>query len=113
MGLSEWARELGIHKQTLSNRLAKGWPVELALSAPKGTYLSQIARRKRTGERFAEALLLERLGRAPATEPELAADLSWPEARVHELLARLRGQGFLRGLQPTRAGVDFVRGVVD
>jgi len=83
------------------------------LFAPRQGILAGIARRKRTGERFAEALLLERLGRAPATEPELAADLSWPEARVHELLARLRGNGFLRGLQPTRAGVDFVRAVVD
>src|SRR5271154_1162274 len=33
--LSQWARKLGIGRQTIHNRIAKGWPVELALTAQK------------------------------------------------------------------------------
>ena len=49
MGLSEWARETGIHKTTLSLRLATGWSVKDALTTPSGTYRGRSARRKRTG----------------------------------------------------------------
>ena len=50
MGLSEWALEKGIHKATLSLRLASGWSVEDALSTPPGKYRGRSACRKRTGE---------------------------------------------------------------
>lgn len=39
---SEWARELGISQAALLMRLRHGWPVHKALSAPKGTRLSQL-----------------------------------------------------------------------
>lgn len=55
MGLNAWARELGISKQTLSHRLAAGWPVEDALTTPLGTYRGRSARRKRTGNRKPDA----------------------------------------------------------
>ena len=51
MGLSEWARELGISKQALNQRLAAGWSVEDALTTPPGAYRGKIARRKREGDR--------------------------------------------------------------
>ena len=49
MGLSEWARELGIHRQTLSLRLAAGWSVEDALTTPPRPYGGRSARHKRIG----------------------------------------------------------------
>ena len=49
LGLSEWARELGIQRQTLSLRLATGWSVKDALSTPPGKWRGRSARRKRTG----------------------------------------------------------------
>lgn len=35
MSLVEWAEKLGIHKNTLWNRLNRGWSLERALTAPK------------------------------------------------------------------------------
>jgi hypothetical protein len=35
MCLSHWAQEIGISREGLSSRLAKGWPVSRALSTPK------------------------------------------------------------------------------
>ena len=51
MGLSEWARELGIQRQTLSLRLATGWSVEDALTTPPSAYRGRSARRKRARDR--------------------------------------------------------------
>lgn len=41
--LTDWARRLGISNVALSKRLATGWPIDLALTAPKGTRLSASA----------------------------------------------------------------------
>ena len=49
MGLSEWAREKGIERATLSLRPATGWSVEDALTTPLGKWRGRSARRKRTG----------------------------------------------------------------
>ena len=49
MGISEWAREKGIERQTLSLRLAAGWSVKDALTTPPRPDGGRSARRKRTG----------------------------------------------------------------
>ena len=36
--ISEWARKLGIRKDTLRHRLISGWPLEKALSSDKRKY---------------------------------------------------------------------------
>jgi hypothetical protein len=35
---SVWAERLGIRKESLKNRLAKGWPLERALTVPRGKH---------------------------------------------------------------------------
>ena len=37
MGLSAWARKLGIHVASIQGRLKRGWPIERALSTPART----------------------------------------------------------------------------
>ena len=81
--------------------------------APREGLLGGALRRRRTRERFARALLLERLGRAPAVEQDLATDLRWPEDKVRTLLAALRRDGYLAELRPTPAGIEYVRAVVE
>jgi hypothetical protein len=33
--ITGWAKEIGIHPASLSERLREGWPIEIALTAPK------------------------------------------------------------------------------
>lgn len=83
------------------------------LLAPQHGVVGRFIRRRRARTRFARALLLERLGRAPAEESQLAEDLRWPPERVRALLEDLRGRELIAGLQPTPAGLDYLRAVVD
>jgi manganese/zinc/iron transport system permease protein len=82
------------------------------LGAPRQGLLGRWLGQKRARDRFARALLLERLARAPANEQALAHDLKWPAERVAELLARLRRDGLVDGTTPTAAGAEFVHSVV-
>jgi hypothetical protein len=38
--MGHWARELGINKQTISERITRGWSIEKALTIPKNTDLT-------------------------------------------------------------------------
>lgn len=41
MIVSDWAKRLGMHHASLQSRLKYGWPVDLALTTPKGVRLPQ------------------------------------------------------------------------
>lgn len=41
-----WARELGMYENTISQRIAKGWPVELALTTPSNSVASRLITRQ-------------------------------------------------------------------
>jgi hypothetical protein len=41
--LTEWARSLGVKDRTLHGRLARGWPPDVAVTAPPGARLSDYA----------------------------------------------------------------------
>jgi manganese/zinc/iron transport system permease protein len=82
------------------------------IGAPREGLLGRWLQRRRARDRFARALLLERLARAPADEAALARDLKWSDQQVAELLRRLRADGLVVGTTPTEAGAAFVHAVV-
>lgn len=41
MTISRWSRRVGIGRATINHRLARGWTVEQALTAPIGTYFNK------------------------------------------------------------------------
>jgi len=87
------------------------------LFAPREGILGRMLRRRRTNARFALALVLERLGRAPASIRTVIEDLAWAPGRVEAVIGTLRDRGLVAQvdghLQPTSAGRNFVRTVVD
>ncbi|MGH7162561.1 MAG: metal ABC transporter permease, partial [Planctomycetota bacterium] len=87
------------------------------LLAPKEGILGRIVRHRRVRTRYAEALLLELLERAPAAPNGLAGDLRWPAERVARVLGTLRARGLVEEsgalLQPTAAGIRFARATVE
>ena len=48
--LRDWSKEIGISWRGLQNRLAKGWPLEQALSAGKGEFRCARVRPRREDE---------------------------------------------------------------
>ena len=86
------------------------------LFAPREGILGRMILRRRTRERFALALVLEHLGRAPATATTMVTDLAWPPERIEEVVQTLRRNGLVMQegdrLHPTPAGLEFARTVV-
>lgn len=86
------------------------------LLAPREGALARLVRGRRMRERVARALVLERLGRAPARDDELARDLAWPKGRVGAVLAALHANGLVAveaGIaRTTDAGLEYARDVV-
>jgi len=86
------------------------------LFAPSEGVLGRLYRRRLASDRFARALVLERLAREPASCHALGRDLAWDGERLSEVLAALRAQGHVSGddarLEPTPAGLAFARDVV-
>jgi manganese/zinc/iron transport system permease protein len=82
------------------------------LFAPREGVIGRIVARRRARERFALALVLARLARAPADERALLADLAWPSERLREVLAELRRNGLVEAagtaLKPTPMGLGFL-----
>lgn len=40
--VSDWAKRVGMHHTSLQSRIEYGWPVDLAMTAPKGTKLHEV-----------------------------------------------------------------------
>jgi manganese/zinc/iron transport system permease protein len=84
--------------------------------APREGLVAARLRRRHRRTRFARALLVERLGHAPAAPETLARDLAWPRGRVDEVVALLVERGLVErrdGLLHTNvAGHRFVEAVV-
>lgn len=82
------------------------------LLAPREGVIGRLVARRRARERFALALVLERLARQPADESQLAADLAWPRERLGEVLLALKRNGLVepagRALRPTPMGLGFL-----
>jgi len=87
------------------------------LFAPREGVLARRLLLRSMRERVALALVLERLGRSPAGRDRLVADLAWPEGKVEEAVVTLRDNGLVSAegglLRPTRAGLEYVRAVVE
>jgi manganese/zinc/iron transport system permease protein len=82
------------------------------LFAPREGVIGRLVARRRARERFALALVLARLARAPADEQALLADLAWPRERLSGVLAELRRNGLVEAagaaLTPTPMGLGFL-----
>lgn len=57
--ISEWSEETGISAEAIKGRLRRGWPIEMALTAPMNTKLKVIGkpRRKSEGKRDKDAMV--------------------------------------------------------
>ncbi len=86
------------------------------LFAPSEGVIGRLVRQRRARDRFARALVLERLAREPASWQALSRDLAWEGNRLGQVLDALRADGQIAGDQarmtPTPAGLAFVREVV-
>ncbi len=82
------------------------------LLAPREGVIGRLVARRRAGERFALALVLERLAREPADESRLADDLAWTRERLAGVLVVLRKNGLVEvagpSLRPTPMGLGFL-----
>jgi len=82
------------------------------LLAPREGVIGRFVARRRARERFALALVLERLARQPADESELMKDLAWPRERLGEVVATLRRNGLVElagaAMRPTPMGLGFL-----
>ncbi len=86
------------------------------LFAPSEGVLGRLYRRRLAADRFAKALVLERLAREPASYKALGRDLAWDSERLSHVLASLRAQGHVSGddarMEPTPGGLAFARDVM-
>ena len=84
--------------------------------SPREGILGRWRRRRENTERFAQALVLARLVREPATTARVAEDLAWEADRVTGLCDVLAGNGLIESAGPTlratRAGRGFLDAVV-
>jgi hypothetical protein len=82
------------------------------LFAPREGVIGRLVARRRARERFALALVLARLVRAPADEQALLADLAWPSERLRAVIRELRKNGLVEAagaaLKPTPMGLGFL-----
>lgn len=86
------------------------------LFARREGIFGRMIRRRRTRESLAQALIVSRLDRAPASADAVARDLAWPRRRVREVAEALARDGLVARegevLRPTHDGLAFARGVV-
>jgi manganese/zinc/iron transport system permease protein len=105
---------------SISGCMAAAMGVAFLLSwlfAPREGVLGRALALRRSRRRFASALVLERLDRAPATRDALVADLRWPRERLEQALFFLEREGLIdhtpKGLRPSPEGLRFIRAVVE
>jgi hypothetical protein len=83
--------------------------------SPREGLVGGLLRRRTNRRRFAQALVLTRLVREPATPETIGRDLAWPATRTAAVCRAMVEEGLVDGagaLQPTADGRTFLASVL-